>query len=125
MELPDNILESKLHFFDRKLATEYGVDEAIMLNHLIYWIAKNNMNGINRHDGKTWTYTAIKDFTKYQPYWTEAQIRRILNSLENMEVIITGNYNKHKYDKTKWYALKDEKHFLTKYNPIDKIDKWK
>jgi len=31
MELPDNILESKLHFFDRQLATEYGVYEATMI----------------------------------------------------------------------------------------------
>ena len=40
------------------------------------------------------------------------------------ELIIDGNYNKIKYDRTKWYALKDEKDWLTKYNPVDEIKKW-
>ena len=120
----EDMAQSKMHFFDKQLAKKYGVDEAIMLNHLIYWIATNNMNGKNRHDKRTWTYNPINAFIQYMPYWSEAQIRRVLNSLEKQEVIISGNFNKHKYDRTKWYALNDEEYFMKKHNPVDRMNKW-
>jgi len=44
MELPDNILESKLHFFDRQLATEYGVYEATMILGLSASTIKRRLN---------------------------------------------------------------------------------
>ena len=41
--------------FDTILAAKYGVNEAIMLNNFIYWIAKNEANGKHFHDGRYWT----------------------------------------------------------------------
>ena len=122
--MSDNNTKTKRHFFLTEIAEILGVNEAIMLNHLIYWIASNSMNGTNHFDGRYWTYNSAEQFTIYFPYWTTGQIRRILKSLVNHGVIIEGNYNKHKYDRTKWYALKDEKYWMTKYNPVDEIDKW-
>ena len=40
------------------------------------------------------------------------------------KMIITGCYNRHPYDKTKWYALIDEEHWLNYYKPIERIAKW-
>ena len=37
--------------FDTFLATKYGVNEAILLNNFIFWIAKNEANRIHFHDG--------------------------------------------------------------------------
>ena len=110
-----------LHFFNPELAECYGVHEAIMLNHLIYWIAYNSMTGKNYHEGRFWTFNPIREFAIQLPYFNENKITRIIKSLINQGVIITGNYNKHRYDQTRWYALKNEQHFLTKYNPIDKF----
>jgi hypothetical protein len=98
--------------FDIDLATKLGADEAIMLRNLIYWIFKNKVNDTNYYDGKYWTYNSSKAFSKLFPFWSERQIRRILLSLMNKNVIITGNYNSNLYNRTLWYALTDEYEYL-------------
>ena len=122
--MSDNDTKSKRHFFLIEIAEILGVNEAIMLNHLIYWIASNSINGTNHFDGRYWTYNSAKKYALIFQYWSTGQIRRILKSLVFQGIIIEGNYNKHKYDRTKWYALKDEKYWMTKYNPVDEIDNW-
>ena len=78
-----------------------------MICNLAYWIEKNEANGRNFYDGRYWTYNSIEAFTKLFPFWTARQIRRILKSLEDKKVIITGNYNQSTYDRTTWYAFAD------------------
>ena len=93
------------HHFNINLAEKYGVDEAIMLNHLFFWIMHNEANNKNYYDGHYWTFNSIAAFEKLFPYWTKKQIERVLKSLEKNELIITGNYNKSTYDRTKWYSI--------------------
>ena len=94
--------------FDVDYATEYGVDEAILLQNLIFWIIKNKACEKHYYEGRTWTYNSAKSFEVLFPFWNEKQIRRIIDSLKEQKVIITGNFNKIAYDRTLWYALKDE-----------------
>jgi len=98
--------------FDANIAAIYGVDESIMIYNLSFWISKNEANGKHFHDGRFWTYNSIDAFTKLFPFWTARQIRRILKSLEEKGVIVTGNYNTSAYDRTTWYAFADS--FLQK-----------
>jgi len=93
--------------FDTDVAAQYGVDEAILIQNLSFWIMKNEANGKHYHDGRYWTYNSIEAFTKLLPFWTARQIRRILQSLQDKGVIITGNYNTSAYDRTTWYAFSD------------------
>lgn len=93
--------------FDTDLATEYGVDEAIMITNLAFWIRKNEANGKHFHDGRFWTYNSAEAFTKLFPFWSSGQIRRILTSLKDKGVLLTGNYNQSQYDRTTWYAFSD------------------
>ncbi len=93
--------------FDSDIAAKYGVDEAILIANFAFWIEKNQANGRNFYDGRFWTYNSIDAFTKLFPFWTARQIRRILKSLEDQNVIITGNYNPSTYDRTIWYAFSD------------------
>jgi hypothetical protein len=94
--------------FDLQLAIQFGVDEAIILNNICFWIEKNKANEMHFHDGRYWTYNSIKAFNELFPYWSTRQIERILKSLESQGAILTANYNKNGYDKTKWYAVSDE-----------------
>lgn len=94
--------------FDIEEAQKYGVDEAIMLKNFKFWIMKNKANNKNLNDNRTWTFNSHKAFCELFPFWTEKQIRRILKSLIDKKVLITGNYNKIGYDRTLWYAFMDE-----------------
>ena len=66
--------------FDIEIAQEIGVDEAIMLQNIIFWLVKNKANGTNHYDGRYWTYNSHKAFKELFPFWTENQIRRILEN---------------------------------------------
>lgn len=98
--------------FDVDEAVKYGLEESIIIYNLKFWIIKNKSNQKNMYDNRTWTYNSIDAFTKQFPFWSRRQIDRILKSLIEQEVIITANYNKVAYDRTLWYAFKDESFFL-------------
>lgn len=100
------------HHFNTDYAVKYGIEEAIVINNLQFWINKNKANGKHSYDERTWTYNSYKAFSELFPYWNEHKIKRILDSLINQGVLVKGNYNKSGYDRTCWYAFKDEKSFL-------------
>lgn len=93
------------HNFDVDIAEKYGLKEAILLNHLWFWVEKNKANEVHYYDGTYWTYNSIKAFNKLFPYLSERQINNTLKSLKERGIIQTGNYNKSTYDRTMWYAF--------------------
>lgn len=96
------------HHFDIEIAEAYGLNEAIILNNIRFWVIHNEANGTNFHDGRYWTYNSMKAFEKLFPYMKPFAIRTALKTLEENGLIITGSYNKSSYDRTKWYALSDK-----------------
>jgi hypothetical protein len=95
------------HIFDVDIAKEYGVDIAIVVNNIAFWLQKNKANNKHVYDGKVWTYNTTKAFTELFPYWTYNQIRRILDNMQKAGIIEIGNYNATAYDRTKWYTFTD------------------
>ena len=93
------------HSFDIEIAEKYGVSEAILLQHLWFWIEKNKANEVNFYDGTYWTYNSAKAFVNLFPYMTQRQIQNALKRLKEKGIIKTGNYNKSAYDRTLWYAF--------------------
>lgn len=93
------------HSFDVSIATEHGVNSAILIENLRFWIAKNAANKKHFHDSRTWTYNSAKAFAELFPYMSEDNIQRTLKKLEDRGVVLSGNYNLNPYDRTKWYSL--------------------
>ena len=100
-----NNLNQQMHMFNIEIANEYGIEEAIILQNISFWIDHNKANDKNFHDGHYWTYNSAKAFQKIFPYMSEYKIKRVLKKLEEEEILLTGNYNKSSYDRTKWYTL--------------------
>ncbi|MBK8413900.1 MAG: hypothetical protein IPL22_04865 [Bacteroidetes bacterium] len=100
------------HFYNVKYAKEYGVSEAILINYFQFWITKNRNNPKSNKDGKTWTYISRTDLAKVFEYFTVDQIKTIILNLIDKHVLIKGNYNLMKVDKTSWYAFEDEGKFI-------------
>ena len=96
------------HTFNVEVAKNTGVDGAIIIENIYYWLLKNKANKKHYHDGFYWTYNSVKAFEELFPYWSVKQISRILNSLERDGYLKTGNYNKLAYDRTKWYTLTEK-----------------
>lgn len=93
------------HSFSIEVAQKYGIEEAILLEHLFWWCEKNRANGKHLIEGRYWTYNSAKAFAELFPYMSPAKIRRTLISMEDSGLIVSGNFNDNKYDQTKWYAL--------------------
>lgn len=92
------------HSFDIEDAKKYGVNAAILLQNIEFWVAKNQVNNKHCYDGHHWTYNSVSAFEELFPYLGAKQIRYALEILEKAGVIKIGNYNNSPYDRTKWYT---------------------
>jgi DnaD/phage-associated family protein len=103
---------------DRKLAKLIGLNEAIVLQQINYWIKLNEEMGKKDHfkDGMWWTYNTYSEWIeKNFPFWSESTLIRTIKKLEKLGLIITTDkYNQKKYDNTKWYTVIK--------NELDKIE---
>lgn len=97
-----------IHYFDVEIAKVYGVNAAILLQNLGHWIEKNKANETNYYDGNYWTYNSRRAYRELFPYMSERQIDTAFKKLIDDGIVITGNYNELKYDRTLWYALTEK-----------------
>ena len=93
------------HSFDAEIANEYGVEIAIMFDMFCFWISKNEANNYNFQDGKYWTFNTYDGLHKMFPYWNVQKIKRILNKMVELDLLIKGNYNENPWNHTTWYAF--------------------
>ncbi|HEB2379826.1 TPA: DnaD domain protein, partial [Staphylococcus aureus] len=84
-----------------KLAELIGLNEAIVLQQIHYWLN----NSKHKYDGKTWIFNSYPEWQKQFPFWSLITIKRTIYSLEKQNLLLIGNYNKAKFDKTKWYTI--------------------
>jgi hypothetical protein len=93
-----------MHSFDPDIAQRVGVHAAVLYQNIVWWCAKNAANGHNQHDGHHWTYNSVRAWSELFPYMTAKQIRTSLDRLEADGMILSGEYNKSAYDRTKWFC---------------------
>jgi hypothetical protein len=97
------------HSFSVNLAMEFGVMEAIVIHHFEMWIDYNKRLKRNFINGLTWTYQTIEEIAASLPYFSTDQIFRCLKKLVDKNILVKGNFNRTQYDRTMWYAFKNEK----------------
>ncbi|MBA8659965.1 conserved phage C-terminal domain-containing protein [Staphylococcus aureus] len=84
-----------------KLAELIGLNEAIILQQMHYWIG----NSKHEYDNKKWIYNSYSKWIEQFPFWSESTIKRAITSLEKQNLLHVGNYNKAGFDRTKWYSI--------------------
>ena len=88
------------------LARQIGLNEAIILQQVHYWLQRSS----NVRDGYKWVYNSYPEWYKQMPIWkSETTMRTAFKHLEKKGLLITANYNKAGFDKTKWYRIDYEK----------------
>lgn len=88
-----------------KLAKRIGLNESIFLQQVHYWNEVNKKSNNNYKDGHYWTFNSSPEWQDQFPFWGARTIQRTITSLEIMKLLVTGNYNKLKIDRTKWYRI--------------------
>jgi hypothetical protein len=96
-----------------ELACRIGLNEAIVLQQVHYWL-ENKRNSVKEKDyekertyknGRFWTYDSYKEWQKQFPFWSVSTIERIFIKLENSGILISDNFNEWSADRTKWYTI--------------------
>ena len=96
------------------LATLIGLNEAIILQQVHYWLKHKKKINQDYIDGHYWVYNTYEQWQEQFPFWSIMTIRRTMTKLENKGLLIAGNYNRAGFDKTKWYTID--------YNILNKLN---
>jgi len=99
------LLDEKPLIILPSLAEKVGLNEAIILQQLHYWLQQST----NIRDGYKWVYNTYEDWHKQFPFWSIRTLKRIITGLEKKGIIVSANYNKISIDRTKWYRIDYEK----------------
>lgn len=85
----------------------YGPCAAALLGHIRFWVNENEKHGRNLRDGCAWTYDSFEALAERLVMFTAHQVRRGIEKLIRLGVIVRGYYGAHKWDRTSWYTLAD------------------
>lgn len=86
------------------LACAIGLNEAVVLQQIHYWMASSK----HLHDNRRWVYNSVPSWQKQFPFWSESTVKRALLSLEKQGMVVSGNYNRDPRDHSKWYSINYE-----------------
>lgn len=94
-----------INHFNSNIAVAYGINASIFIQALSQWTFNNLANKRHLHDGYCWSYNTLEAYETIFPWWSKRQLETLIATLVKDGLIVKGNYNKHKYDRTCWYAL--------------------
>lgn len=109
-----------IHSFDTDIATQVGVNGAVIYEAIKWWCAKHKVDGTNHYDGNWWVYNSIDAWKQLFPYLSMQNIRTALDKLLEAELIVKGHYGG--MNRTSWYAIADISHLLIPTNAFVKIN---
>lgn len=97
-------------------AISFGVNEAILIRFLrteLTTACQLRANGMGKdrfelviEEDQPWMPWTLEDFARELPFWSKHQIRRIIASCKDQDLIETGNYNQSPWDQRLWYTVK-------------------
>lgn len=96
------------HYFNVAVAKEVGINAAVVFENLSFWIKHNEKAGKNGRQGTYWMFSSQKDIAQQFEYLSVKQIRLAIEKLIIAEYIKVDCFNRHKYDRTQWYALTEK-----------------
>lgn len=85
------------------LAERIGLNEAIVLQQICYWLEDTN-SGVE-HEGKRWVYNTIEEWNEQFPFWSSDTVKRALTSLRKHGLIEVEQLNKKQHDRTNFYSI--------------------
>lgn len=103
------IKDSTTLLLQPELAKAIGLNEAIILQQIHYWLENAKSENRNFYSGRYWVYNSYKNWQAQFPFIKVDTVKKTILKLEKLKLLITGNYNKRGYDKTKWYTIDYEK----------------
>jgi hypothetical protein len=88
--------------FCPNVAAAIGVNEAIVIHRLDYWIGRTK----HRFDGRAWVYNTYESWQEQFSFWSRRTIQATFRRLERLGIVESSQaHNRSRWDKTKWYTI--------------------
>lgn len=124
IKITSNLLFNEEPLVINRLAAKVlGLNEAIVIQQVHYWLDINRKAKINFHDNKTWTYNTYESWQNENfDFWSLSTLKRIFKGLFEKGILLKSNYNLHKYDRKLWITINYEKldNLLNEFNEKNK-----
>lgn len=98
------------------LCTAIGLERAIIVQQLHYWLDNSKVKGVAR-DGYKWIENSYKEWQENFPWWSLVTIKRHFIVLEKMGLVVGRQFNLQDRDAKKAYRLD-----YAKINELDGIN---
>ena len=96
------IIDDKPLQLSPKLAVAVGVNEAIVLRQLLYWMNKPNVGG--EREGRKWVYNTYEAWRDDNfPFWSVRTVERTFLNLERRGVVLSDT--RRGSGRRKWYTV--------------------
>ncbi|HHP2703234.1 TPA: conserved phage C-terminal domain-containing protein [Citrobacter freundii] len=92
------------------LAYSIGLNEAIALQQINYWLKETN-SGMES-DGVRWIYNTTEQWLEQFPFWSESTLKRTFTRLKTLGVLKIEQLNKSQRDMTNFYTINYESELL-------------
>ncbi len=100
------------------LAVSLGLNEAIFIKQLHYWLRKTK----HKKSDKKWVFNTMVQWQEQMPFFSLKTIQRIIQNLKKDKWIFVEKLDKNKLNKTNWYSINYEKiHELKEKTKISQI----
>jgi hypothetical protein len=83
------------------LAKLLGVNEAIFLQQVHYWLGKST----TVHQGAKWTYNTVQQWAEQLQIFSVATVERVVAKLKKSGVLLVEKLNSNKSDRTNFYSI--------------------
>jgi len=87
------------------LAVQIGLNEALLLQQLHYWLKKSK----HEHDERKWIYNTFEEWQLQFPFWSQRTLQRVMGNLVRLDLVEVHKFNEANRDRTNWYAIKYER----------------
>jgi len=104
------LMDEYPHFFYPTLAERIGLNEAIVLQQIHSWVTiyqKDPRRYAEKHyhDGHWWIWNSYPEWHEKLPYFSEHTVRRALDHLRELNLVLVDQFNAMPMDRTNWYAI--------------------
>jgi len=102
------------------LASAFGLNEAIFLQQLHYWLQKSAIEIEN----KKWVYRTMNEWENEFPFWSYSTVKRAIGSLKKKNVLLIKKLSNNKRERVNYYAIKYDllDVFVGQNEPMDRVN---
>lgn len=101
------LLEDDRRSFSTVVAIALGERAAMIIQEIHHWVSEHFRAKDKRYlyDGAYWIWNSYKQWKKTFPFIPEPSLKKIILGLESQGILVSGEFNKNRGDRTKWYRI--------------------